>query len=107
MDKQAAIVMSLIKEALGGHEKYFDITFGEFLVEEEYFQAMTIGIKPRKIDVEDGEAVGEKQLIQFDVERVGDEDYEYNLVIGEDTQLDITFGNIYSVLYWCEAVKTN
>ncbi len=59
--------------------------------------------EPKKIEIEDGEVIGQKQTLQFDFT----DDEEPVLIVGEDTENEITESSIYAALYWGEVVKLN
>lgn len=100
-EQKIETILEHIKEALGEHQQYFDITEDEILVDDVDTFSMTVGVQPRKMKVEDSEVIGEKQLLQFDIH----EDGNCILIVGEDTEWNITFGNIYCQLYWGAATK--
>ncbi len=103
-EEKVKLIIKVVSDALGEHVKLFDIKKSEILNEEENYFSMTVCISPKK-DInllDDNVVTGGDCFLQFDV----DND-EINLMTGEDCDygLDVTFGNIYSQLYWCEAVQ--
>lgn len=85
-----------IKEALGEHAGYFEIKPDEVtLTDEDGVFSFLVKMTPESFDSDEGVVVCKPQLLQIDYV-----DGEYNIIVGEDHELEITFGNIYSVLFW-------
>ena len=101
MNSKTERILIAIKEALGIHQEYFDITEGDVLENDEQLFSMTVGIKPKEIDIPDGKITGIQQYLEFNI----NDDGEMSLIISEFHEVNISAGNIYAALYWGEATK--
>ena len=95
------IVLSAIKQAMGRHVNYFEIMDDETLEDSEDIYSITVFFNPKKIEIEDGKVCSEGQTLIFQIS----DDEDPVLIIGEDTEQEITAANIYASLYWGEVVK--
>lgn len=86
-----------VRDALYGDSVFFDIEHSEIFNDDSDVFSSTIKITPKELDTDDGKVNGKSQYLQIDVS-----DGEYNLIAGEDTEISISFGNIYRLLYWSE-----
>ena len=104
MNDKSEEILKSVNDALGIHTSLFDIEKSEILVEEENYFSATVMFSPRgneSLAHHDCVVAAEIQYLQFDVA-----DNEVNLMSGEDCEygLEVTFGSIYSQLYWGEVI---
>lgn len=89
-----------IKNALGAHIHSFEIRLDEVLNEDEDSYSCTFSFEPKQVEGREYKVTGEKHSLEFCVY-----DGDPCLIVGEDTDVEISFGNIYAQLYWLEATE--
>lgn len=93
-------ILTAINDALGVHKKYFNIGIIETLVDDGDLFSVLVEISPKAdIEMEDAYVCCAPALLQFDVA-----EGEPVLILGEDDECSITFGQIYASLFWSAAV---
>lgn len=99
MSEYTQKILNEINTALGGHAKYFDVKPNDVLSDAEPF-AQLFSFKPKKLELEDATVKDAEYFLEFVCD--GDECY---LILGEDEEHEISFGRLYSSLYWSEVVE--
>lgn len=107
------ILLKSIETALCGHWRYFEVKPADILVNEDNVYSQIFSFKPLDQDFEDSKLVGETHFLEIMAEDNGEdegfhpfkEEIEISLIVGEDNQLSLTLGSIYSALYWSEVLK--
>jgi len=106
MEQIENILLKSIETALGQHWKYFEVEPADIWVNEDNIYSQMFSFKPIDPKSEDSKLVGGIHFLEVMAEDNGEEqEIEISLIVGEDTQISLTAGNIYSQLYWCEALK--
>lgn len=95
-------ILDEINSCLGESSKHFVIEHSETYDESEDDISISVSFTPRAdIVIEDGKVDGRTQSIQFN----NSKDESPVMIIGEDTEVDITAKDIYACLYWGEVCK--
>jgi hypothetical protein len=96
-------MLKSIRDELGGHANYFDISHHETLADDADYLSVLIEFKPKQRELPDDMVIcGSPQYLEFVHEFDGP---YFDLIIGEDTAIPPSKENIYSALYWGETIK--
>lgn len=103
MGKEESI-LDAVKKALGKEAQFFNIIKSEALVEEENYLSMTVCLQPNEKELLECNMKTKNRGVYLQVDHF---DNEFNLMVGEDgdTELTLSYGNIYAQLYWGEVLE--
>lgn len=76
---------------------HFDVEDGGILDDNEERLYMLVEIVPRPFETDDGLITPHKTTVEVAMEK---DNGETLLITGEDTEWDLTYGNLYAVMYW-------
>lgn len=93
-------LLGKVMECLCGNglqPSHFDVEDGGILDDNEDRLYMLVEITPKPIETDDGLINPSKTVLQVAIDK---EDGETLLITGEDTEWDLTYGNLYAAMYW-------
>lgn len=102
MNEKLELILNEVHSQLTESDPFFDVAHSETLVEEEDQLTVLISIEPKSnLEFEDSRVEGKTQHLEFTIT----DDNDISLIIGEDTEVAVSRGNIFACLYWGEVVK--
>jgi len=104
MSKAIKELLECLKSALGADANYFNIELSEVLVDDDELFSMTVLIEPKKNAFS---TLRYKVYVRKSYLEVCIIDNNKVLMIGEDIEVEISYGNIYAQLFWSEILSEN
>lgn len=101
-EKLTKQILDEIISCLGERAKHFIIEHDETYDQTDDEISISVSFTPRAdIEIEDGKIEGKTQSIQFN----NSNDESPVMILGEDTEVDISAKDIFACLYWGEVCK--
>lgn len=76
---------------------HFDVEDGGILDDDEDRLSILVDVTPKPIETDDGLITPSTTTLQVDMDK---DSGEVMLITGEDTEWDLTYGNLYAAMYW-------